>query len=184
MNALKTVPAWEVRHEMEEGEHGLMVDVRTPVEFQAVHAEGAVNVPLDALSAESLRAVGNGHGDGPVYLLCRTGSRAKMGCERLAKAGVGNVFIVEGGTEAWEQAGLPVVRGKKAVSLERQVRIAAGSFVFIGSLLAAFVSPWFWVVPAFVGGGLTFSGITDTCAMGMLLARMPWNKAADATCQA
>jgi len=181
MSSVKQVSAWDARHAIEVG-GGMLVDVRTPVEFHASHASGAVNVPLDILSDERIRATGNGGVDRSVYLLCRTGARAKMGCERLAKAGCRNAVLVEGGTEAWEQAGLPMVRGKKAVSLERQVRIAAGSIVFVGSLLAAFVHPWFWVVPAFVGGGLTFAGISDTCAMGMLLARMPWNRRGGETC--
>ena len=82
---------------------------------------------------------------------------------------------VEGGTLACVDAGLPVVRGKKAVSLERQVRIAAGSLVLLGAALS-FVHPAFVGLSAFVGAGLVFSGITDTCGMGMILARMPWNQ--------
>jgi len=95
----------------------------------------------------------------------------------LASAGWDRVINVEGGTQAWDQAGLPVVRGKKTISLERQVRIAAGTLVLVGSLLGAFVSPWWIGLAAFVGAGLVFAGITDTCGMGLLLARMPWNQA-------
>jgi rhodanese-related sulfurtransferase len=182
MSTAKSVSALDARRQVESG-GVLLIDVRTPAEFHAGHAEGAVNVPLDTLSEERLSAIANGGAAGPVYVLCRSGARAKMGCERLAKAGRTNAVVVEGGTEAWDQAGLPMVRGTaKVISLERQVRIAAGSIVFVGALLAAFVHPWFWVVPAFVGGGLTFAGITDTCAMGMLLARMPWNQRGSAQC--
>jgi len=85
---------------------------------------------------------------------------------------------VEGGTLAWDQAGLPVTRGKKMMSLERQVRIAAGSLVLIGVVLAWMVHPYLIRLSAFVGAGLVFAGITDTCGMGMLLARMPWNQVA------
>lgn len=176
MSGQVNVDAREVRRAMGKEEGGVLVDVRTPVEFRALHAEGAVNIPLDTIDDDSLSTIRKEHGDVPVYLVCRTGGRAGMACARLTKAGGRNVHVVEGGTEAWEQAGLPVVRGKKAVSLERQVRIVAGSLVAIGSLLAAFVHPWFWIVPAFVGSGLVFAGVTDTCAMGMMLARMPWNK--------
>ena len=87
-----------------------------------------------------------------------------------------NVVNVEGGTLACEAAGLPVVRGKKAISLERQVRIAAGFLVLVGAVLALTVHPYFAGLSAFVGAGLMFAGITDTCGMGMLLARMPWNQ--------
>jgi rhodanese-related sulfurtransferase len=166
---------------MEQG-NAVLVDVRTPVEFRALHAENAVNVPLDTINEKTLGTIRNGHGHAPVYLMCRTGNRAGTACEKLTKSGGKNVFVVDGGAEAWEAAGLPVVRGKKAVSLERQVRIAAGSIVVIGAALAAFVHPWFWVVPAFIGSGLVFSGVTDTCGMGMVLARMPWNRATEQTC--
>jgi rhodanese-related sulfurtransferase len=111
-----------------------------------------------------------------VYFICRSGSRGRQACEKLSAAGYANVANVEGGTQAWEAAGFPVVRGRKAVSLERQVRIAAGSLVLIGALLGAFVSPYWIVLPAFIGAGLVFSGITDTCGMGMVLAKMPWNQ--------
>lgn len=181
MSDSHTVDAWDARHAMEKGKGAVLIDVRTPVEFRTLHAEGAVNVPLDTIGADTLGTLRNGHGDAPVYFICRTGNRAGMACDKLKEAGGENLFVVEGGTEAWDEAGLPIVRGKKSISLERQVRIVAGSLVAVGAVLAAFVHPWFWVVPAFVGSGLAFAGITDTCAMGMLLARMPWNKVADAT---
>ena len=91
-------------------------------------------------------------------------------------AGYSNVVNVDGGTQAWDQADLPVVRGKKMISLERQVRIAAGLLVLTSSLLGAFVSVYWIGLAAFVGAGLIFAGITDTCGMGLMLARMPWNQ--------
>ncbi len=99
------------------------------------------------------------------------------------KAGYDNIVNVDGGTSAWEAAGLPVVRGKKAMSLERQVRIAAGFLVFLGAALGYFVNPAWIGLSAFVGAGLMFAGITDTCAMGMMIAKMPWNQV-KGTCKA
>lgn len=151
-----------------------LLDVRTPVEFQEVHVAFAENVPLDQLDVSRLTAARDA--SQPLYVICRSGSRGKQACQKLLDAGHSNVVNVEGGTQAWDQAGLPVVRGKQAISLERQVRIAAGLLVLIGSGLAAFVSPYWIGLPAFVGAGLTFAGVTDTCGMGMLLARMPWNR--------
>lgn len=150
-----------------------LIDVRTPVEYREVHVAFARNVPLDRLDAAEVAA--GCHGE-PLYVICRSGQRAQQACEKIAAAGYSNVVNVEGGTLAWDQAGLPVVHGKKAISLERQVRIAAGSLVLIGSVLGTFVSPYFIGLAAFVGAGLVFAGITDTCGMGMLLARMPWNQ--------
>ena len=114
----------------------------------------------------------------PLYVICRSGSRSKQGCDKLIAAGFTNVINVTGGTQAWDKAGFAVVRGKKAVSLERQVRIAAGSLVVAGSALGFFVHPYWIALSAFVGAGLVFAGVTDTCGMAMVLAKMPWNKVA------
>jgi rhodanese-related sulfurtransferase len=152
-----------------------LIDVRTPVEFQEVHVEFARNVPLDRLEPAQIVQARNGSANEPLYVVCRSGSRGLQACEKFLKAGFANVVNVEGGTLACESAGLPLVRGKKAISLERQVRIAAGSLVLLGVVLGWLVHPYFVGLSAFVGAGLVFAGVTDTCGMGMLLARMPWN---------
>ncbi len=152
-----------------------LIDVRTPVEFREVHVEIARNVPLDQLDPTALMQARNGSAQEPLYVICRSGGRGQQACERFLKAGFSNVVNIEGGTMAYVEAGLPVVRGKKAISLERQVRIAAGSLVLLGVALS-FVHPALIGLSAFVGAGLVFAGITDTCGMGMMLARMPWNR--------
>jgi rhodanese-related sulfurtransferase len=158
-----------------------LIDVRTPVEFREVHVEVARNVPLDQLDAAAMMQTRNGAANEPLYVICRSGGRGQQACEKFLKAGFLNVINVEGGTMACVEAGLPLVRGKKAVSLERQVRIAAGSLVLLGALLGWFVHPAFIGLSAFVGAGLIFAGITDTCGMGMILARMPWNQCRQST---
>lgn len=152
-----------------------LIDVRTPVEFQEVHVEGARNIPLDRLDPPHLlkeRATPSE----PIYFICQKGGRAGQACEKFHRAGFTNVINVEGGTLACVDVGIPAVRGKKAISLERQVRIAAGSLVLTGVVLGFLVHPIFFGLSGFVGAGLVFAGITDTCGMGMLLARMPWNQ--------
>jgi rhodanese-related sulfurtransferase len=151
-----------------------LLDVRTPVEFRELHAAAARNVPLDRLDPA---AVMRGRaGGGPVYVICRSGGRGRQACEQFRAAGFTSVVNVEGGTLAWAECGLPVVRGKTAVSLERQVRIAAGSLVVLGVLLGWLIHPALVALSAFVGAALVFAGVTDTCGMGLLLARMPWNR--------
>ena len=171
-----TISPRELSRLQQSGKTIELIDVRTPVEFQELHVEFARNIPLDRLDPSAIQAERNGNADQPLYVVCRSGSRGKQACEKFAAAGLTNVVNVEGGTLACESAGLPVVRGKKAISLERQVRIAAGSLVVIASALGFFVHPYFIGLAAFVGAGLVFAGITDTCGMGMLLARMPWNQ--------
>ncbi len=152
-----------------------LIDVRTPAEFREIHIEFARNIPLDRLDPASVRSTRKGDTQ-PVYVICRSGGRGKQACEKLTSAGLEQVINVDGGTLAWDAAGLPVVRGQKTISLERQVRIAAGLLVLIGSLLGFFVHPYWIGLAAFVGAGLTFAGLTDTCGMAMMLARMPWNQ--------
>jgi rhodanese-related sulfurtransferase len=153
-----------------------LIDVRTPVEYRELHVAGARNVPLDKLDPVAVMQTRNGLKDEPLYVICRSGSRGRQACEKFLAAGFTNVINVEGGTQACVGAGLPVVRGKKAISLERQVRIVAGSLVLLGVLLGWLVHQVFFALSAFVGAGLIFAGMTDTCGMGMLLARMSWNQ--------
>ena len=160
-----------------------LIDVRTPVEFREVHVEFARNIPLDQLDPAAVMQARNGSSNDPLYVICKSGGRGRQACESFSKAGYSNVINIDGGTSACEQAGLPVVKGKKAISLERQVRIAAGSLVLIGVALS-FVNQYFIGLSAFVGAGLVFAGITDTCGMGIMLGKMPWNQVADgATCK-
>lgn len=167
-------------HELtQSGKEVTLIDVRTPLEFREVHVSFARNVPLDQLQPGKLRFVRNGS-DRPLYVICRSGNRGKQACEKLATTGDVNVVNVEGGTLAWEQAGLPVIRGQKAISLERQVRITVGFLVLIASVLAYFVHPYWTALTAFLGAGLIFSGVTDTCGMALILARMPWNQVSEA----
>src|SRR6516164_6861724 len=127
-----------------------LIDVRTPVEFREVHVEYARNVPLDRVDPAALLASRNGSKDEPLYLICRSGSRGRQACEKFLAAGFTNVINIEGGTLACVEAGLPVVRGKKVISLERQVRIAAGLLVLLGSLLGWLVHPAFIGLSAFI----------------------------------
>jgi rhodanese-related sulfurtransferase len=165
-----------VRREIEGGKSIRLIDVRSPGEYDRVHARGAESIPLDRLGAAEVAARGNGR-DGPIYFICQSGSRSATACEKIASAGVAPVFSVEGGTAAWEAAGLPVERGvSRVISLERQVRIAAGSLVLIGVVLAWTVHWGFLFFVGFIGAGLVFAGITDFCGMGLVLSKMPWNR--------
>ena len=152
--------------------NALLVDVRTPAEYEDVHVEGMLLHPLTDLQPAKLAEAAAGR---PIHILCRSGRRAQQAAMKLTEAGISNVAAIEGGIDAWIAAGFPVVRGRKTISLERQVRIAAGLLVVTGILLGFLVHPGCYALSAFVGCGLIFAGITDWCGMGMLLARMPWN---------
>ncbi|MFZ4387535.1 MAG: rhodanese-like domain-containing protein [Chthoniobacterales bacterium] len=151
----------------------ILLDVRTPSEFSARRALGASNIPLDTLDAitESLPK------NAPILLLCEKGGRAAIAATKLQGHGFADVHVIEGGTEAWASSGLPIEgTGRKTISIERQVRIGAGSFVLLGVILGFLLNHAFFGLSAFVGGGLIFAGVTDWCGMGLLLARAPWNK--------
>lgn len=178
---MKTISVQELAHCLADQDVTL-IDVRMPTEYREVHAEIAHNVPLDSLQPDR---VFEQFGDvsRPLYVICKSGSRSAMACKRFYDAGYKNVISVQGGTEAWDRAGLGVIRGTAAISLERQVRIAAGFLVLLGAVLAMLVDPRFAGLSAFVGAGLIFAGITDTCGMGMMLAKMPWNRCQTHACQ-
>lgn len=176
LTEIGTISPAELFEKHRRGEAIELIDVRTPAEYREVHATMARLVPLDSLDPGQLRATRTLAPDQPLYVICRSGNRGKMACDKLRAAGFSQIINVEGGTLAWEKAGLPVERGKKTISLERQVRIAAGSLVVLGTVLGAFVSPYFLILSGFVGAGLVFAGVTDTCGMAMLLAKMPWNQ--------
>lgn len=152
-----------------------LLDVRTPAEFDDTHIAGSRSAPLDQLEAEQVSQVFDTAL--PVYVVCGSGKRAGIAAEKLRAAGLDCAVVLEGGVGAWESKGLPVNRGRKAISIERQVRILAGSLVVVGTGLGI-LNPWFLVIPAFIGSGLVFAGATDSCGMGMMMARMPWNQAA------
>lgn len=170
----QTVTPHDLNQQIQAGKTIHLLDVRTGPEYRAAHVGIAKNLPLDKVSRETVEKV-LGASPGDIHIICQSGARAAKACDLLSQAGL-KVIHVEGGTGAWIAAGLPVVTGKKAMGLERQVRIAAGTLVFTGVLLGFFVHPWIYALSGFVGAGLVFAGLTDTCAMGMLIAKMPWNQ--------
>jgi len=157
------------------GQPYTLIDVRSLGEFSRVHAQGAHLVPLEHFDPLHL-PVTPGAENGPVYLLCASGARATLAATQATAAGREQVVVVTGGTAAWVAAGLPVVRGIGTVSIERQVRIGAGSLVVIGVALGYRVHPAFLIIAAVVGAGLVVAGATDFCGMGLLLAKFPWNR--------
>ena len=150
------------------------VDVRSASEYAAGHVPGAVNIPLEQIEAR-LDDLG---AERPVVLICQGGQRAAVAGGLLAPH-LENMAVLEGGTKAWAEAGLPlVVNARTRWSLERQVRLGAGVLVLTGVLLAVLVNPAWVYLAGFAGLGLTFAGATDFCAMGILLGKMPWNRPA------
>lgn len=147
----------------------LVVDVRLPAEYRALHLVPSVSLPLDEIA----RRRGELPRERDLVLVCRTGARARLAAAELTGF---RTRVLEGGIVAWQEAGHPVVEGKAHMSLERQVRIAAGALACTGGALAVAVSPWFGLLPAFVGAGLVYAGATDRCGMAMLLAKLPYNR--------
>ncbi|MFG2249831.1 rhodanese-like domain-containing protein [Spirillospora sp. NPDC048823] len=158
-----------------------LLDVRTPGEFAAAHIPGSYNVPLDLLREHRDELCR--HLDEEVVLICRSGVRAGQGEQALAEAGLRNTRVLEGGILAWETAGAPLNRdGRKRWDLERQVRLVAGTIVLV-AVVGSVALPGLKWVAAFIGAGLTFAALTNTCAMGMLLAKLPYNRGASCDIQ-
>ncbi|MCA9463332.1 MAG: rhodanese-like domain-containing protein [Nitrospira sp.] len=151
------------------------IDVRTPQEFETVHLTGAKNIPLHELSSK-IEEVKDLSQRTPLVVMCRTQNRAQQAHDILVNHGITNCTILPGGITEWIKQGKPVIRGQKRLSLEGQVRAVAGAFVLAGVGLGYFVHSGFLILPAFVGAGLLHAGLTDSCMMGMLLAKLPYNR--------
>jgi rhodanese-related sulfurtransferase len=169
-----TVDAPSLKEQIGEGSAPRLVDVRTPAEFEAGHIPGAVNVPLDVLKGR-LDELCQVLSDQDVVLVCRSGQRAGQAQEALQRAGHDRAQVLAGGIVDWTAVGGPVNRGRQVWELERQVRLVAGSIVF-ASVVGSLAVPGLQWVAAAIGGGLTVAALTNTCAMGMALAKMPWNR--------
>jgi rhodanese-related sulfurtransferase len=151
-----------------------VIDVRTRKEFASAHVVGATSTPLDEFDPDQFqKQYGE---DKPVYILCQAGKRAITAAERLSQAGHKNVTVITGGTAAAIEAGIDIEYGEASLSIERQVRIATGSLVVVGTILGLWIHPGFLALSALVGAGLVFAGITDTCGMGIMLSKCPWNR--------
>lgn len=172
------LPPREAKRRLDDGT-AVLIDIRDQNEYAREHILGARLVPLGALDTHDFdreRASGKA-----VIFHCQSGRRTVMNAAKLIAAGFKETYVLEGGLNAWRQAGFPShLDRRQPIELSRQVQIAAGSLVVLGVVLAVAVSPWFAALSAFVGGGLVFAGATGSCAMSQLLMRMPWNKAAAA----
>jgi rhodanese-related sulfurtransferase len=168
--SLPTISPKEAQRLIEQGAQ--LVDIRSADEHARERIPGARNLPLDRLTAVTNAA-------GPVLFHCKSGNRTSVNAGKLAEATACEAYIVEGGIEAWKDAGLPVASdNSKPIEIMRQVQIVAGSLVVLGVLLGQWVSPAFIGLSAFVGAGLVFAGFTGWCGMAKLLAVLPWNRKA------
>ncbi|MFF3837634.1 rhodanese-like domain-containing protein [Streptomyces sp. NPDC001930] len=158
---------------VQEGRAPRLLDVRTPGEFRTVHIPGSYNVPLDTLREH--RAELLSHLDEDVVLVCRSGARAAQAEQALAGAGLPNLRVLDGGVNAWEAAGAPVNRGPERWDMERQVRLVAGSVVLTTGLVGVLV-PGVHLIGTAIGAGLTYAALSNSCMMGVLLSRLPYNR--------
>ena len=151
----------------------VLIDVREDFEHAQERIDGAEHKPLGTLDPERIRAAHEGE---RIVFHCRTGKRSAEAAERLLALGA-PAFHLAGGIEAWKAEGEPVTRppGGPPIPIMRQVQIAAGSLVAIGVALGLTLSQWWLALPAFVGCGLVFAGVSGWCGMAKLLSRMPWN---------
>ncbi|MBD2356042.1 rhodanese-like domain-containing protein [Tolypothrix sp. FACHB-123] len=170
VNKLQTVNAQTLKQLVEQ-KAVTLIDVREPAEYAGEHIPGATLVSLSNFDPRKIPQ------DGSMVLYCRSGNRSAMAAQKLFSAGFATVTHLNGGIGAWKEAGYPTNINRKApISLLRQVQIIAGSSILISTLLGAFVSPWFLLVSGFMGAGLIYSGITDTCILGMMVAKLPYNR--------
>ncbi len=149
----------------------LVIDVREPGEFAREHIAGAQSFPLSSFEPARLPRGRR------IVLCCQSGARSGQALAQLEAAGLQDVAQLDGGLSAWKAAHFATsIDITQPISIMRQVQITAGSLVVLGAVLAALVSPWFILLSGFVGAGLVFAGITDTCMMARLLSKLPYNQ--------
>lgn len=167
--AIRNIPPAEAARLIERG--ATLIDVRSPDEHARMRIAGARNIPFDQLSPAAVA------GDILIFH-CRSGVRTGQAACQLADTAVGrDCYIMEGGISAWSNAGLPIEKVHGApIELQRQVMIAAGFLVLVGTIMSLLLSPLWIALAVFVGAGLTFAGVTGFCGMARLLALMPWNR--------
>ena len=167
------IDAAGLKRRIDAGERLTLVDVRSAVDHGAARLHGSINVPLETLRS----AAGSIPSQNPIVVVCQTGTRAALAAPALRERGA--VLVLDGGLDAWRKCGFGVEgRGVGVWPLERQVRLAAGALVLLGTLLAVAVHPGFVGIAIFVGAGLVVSGLTGFCGMALLLAKLPWNRRA------
>jgi rhodanese-related sulfurtransferase len=174
MTAPSTIDSTELNDQLESRTAPLVLDVRTPGEFETAHIAGSYNIPLDVLRDHRTEVVRQLDRD--VVLVCKSGQRAATAEELLRHAGLDGETVLENGLSEWERNGFAVERGRQRWELERQVRLVAGSVV-LTSILGSVVVPKLKWVAAAIGGGLSFAAVTDTCAMATALSKLPYNRA-------
>lgn len=150
-----------------------ILDVRSAMEFNQIHIEPSINIPIDMLSSKFDEL---SQSKQSYLVLCHTGNRAAMAADMLIQSGIHSVKVIQGGIINWQKEKLPVIKGQGGISLERQVRIIAGSLVLLGVILSFLLHGAFIFISVFVSCGLIFAGITDNCLMGILLMKLPYNK--------
>ena len=179
-----TISPQQLHEAKRRGQYAPVLDVRSVAEYRAGHIPGAQVIPIDLLSADAVAeefkrpSLGR---EETLYISCHTGPRALQAAERLQQAGYANLTLVEGGTQRWEQLGLPVERCAGALSLERQVQIAIGTLLVLKVLLGFSVHDLFFALTAMIGIGLIVAGTTRWCGMARLISRMPWNRNTNCT---
>ena len=174
MQSVKTVGAEAAKILLDRGE-AVLIDIRESDEFAREHIPGAHHVPLSGFDAADFP----GEREKIAIFHCASGARTAEAAPRILASGFASVCRLDQGLAGWKEAGLEtVINRKMPISMQRQVQITAGLMVLLGVVLGFAVSPWLFLISGFVGAGLTFAGLSGTCAMARLLGLMPWNRRA------
>lgn len=179
MSDLKSISPARAAELMRQG--AVLIDIREVDEHAREHIPAARHHALSRLDESAVAR----DGDDVLVFHCRSGARTRSNAARLAAAAAGcEVYVLEGGIDAWKKAGLPVTLDRgQPIDLMRQVQIGAGGLALLGIVLGTSVSPVFYALSAVVGAGLVFAGVTGNCPMARMLASMPWNKRTTAPAQ-
>ncbi|MDQ2708093.1 MAG: rhodanese-like domain-containing protein [Actinomycetota bacterium] len=172
------VNASSLRAELASNPKIRLLDVRTTGEYQGAHIDGSINIPLDQVEANLPRIAGTA--SGRMIVICQSGGRATEAARTLSSAGVTELAVLEQGMNGWVAAGAPVKSvGRQRWALDRQVRLVAGGIV-ASSILGSIWDPRLRFLAGGIGAGLVYSAVSNTCTMGMMLMKLPYNRGSEA----
>jgi len=178
---IRTITPREVASRQDRGEDPILIDVRSPQEYETLRARGARLWPLDRFDPRDLGGALEDPAAGierPVYLICRGGARAEQAARRMVESGLPNAVVVEGGTDAWARSGLPAVHGRRVLSAEQQVQVALGVLLVLKVVFGFAIHPAFFALVGGLGLGLIWAGATRPSGLARIVERMPWNRTA------
>lgn len=173
----KTIDAKTLKKWMDAGQ-AVIVDVREPSEFAECHIKGAHLIPSGSINCSKLPE----HKGKKLVFHCKLGRRGAMACDKVCIEDKSlQVYNLEGGITAWQDAGFPVEKGGSTMKgechnccmkIENKIRVILGGAIVLLVLMGHYVAPFFYFLAGLVGAVMAVTGITGKCMLRDIFMKM------------